>query len=59
MKELPTRIHDDRNGLDGAISPEQAVKLRECLNHIDELNAHRDRIENEIHAISTMWFLPE
>ena len=34
--------------MDGAISPEQAVKLRECLNHIDELNAHRDRIESEI-----------
>ena len=34
--------------MDGAISPEQAVKLRECLNHIDELNVHRDRIESEI-----------
>ena len=34
--------------MDGSISPEQAVKLRECLNHIDELNAHRDRIETEI-----------
>lgn len=38
--------------VDGAISPEQAVKLRECLNHIDELNAHRDRIENEILSIA-------
>lgn len=34
--------------VDGAISPEQAVKLRECLKHIDELNAHKERIEKEV-----------
>lgn len=33
---------------DGVISPEQAVKLRECLKHIDELNAHKNSIEKEI-----------
>lgn len=29
-------------------SPEQAVKLRQCLSHIDELEAHRKEIEQEI-----------
>ena len=37
-----------QDAVDGAISPEQSVKLRECLNHIDELSAHRDNIEKEI-----------
>ena len=43
-----TPIDQIQDAVDGAICPEQAVKLRECLNHIDELNAHRDRIEQEI-----------
>ena len=38
--------------VDGAISREQAVKLRECLDHIDELNAHKARIESEILSVS-------
>ena len=43
-----TPIDVIQDAVDGAISPEQAVKLRECLNHIDELSAHRDNIEKEI-----------
>ncbi len=34
--------------VDGAVSREQAAKLRECLQHIDELNAHKENIEKEI-----------
>ena len=34
--------------VDGAIFHEQAVKLRECLNHIDELELHRKKLEIEI-----------
>ncbi len=34
--------------VDGAISREQAAKLKECLQHIDELNAHKGNIEKEI-----------
>ena len=41
-----------RNTGDGAISPEQAIKLRQCLNHIDELEKHKDEIEREILRIS-------
>ena len=51
-KRCKTPIDVIQAAVDGAISPEQAVKLRECLNHIDELNAHRDRIENEILSIA-------
>ena len=47
-KRCKTPIDQIQAAVDGAISPEQAVKLRECLNHIDELIAHRDRIESEI-----------
>lgn len=44
--------------VDGAVSPEQSVKLRECLDHIDELNAHKSRIEKEIFAV-TEPFAPQ
>ena len=41
-----------QDAVDGAIFPEQAVKLRECLDHIDELIARRERIEKEILSIA-------
>ena len=47
-KRCKTPIDVIQDAVDGAISPEQAVKLRECLNHIDELTAHRNHIEEEI-----------
>ena len=47
-KRCKTSINLIQDAVDGAICPEQAVKLRECLDHIDELNTHRDRIEQEI-----------
>ena len=47
-RRCKTPIDVIQDAVDGAISPEQAVKLRECLNHIDELKAHKDRIEKEI-----------
>ena len=34
--------------VDGVVSRGQAAKLKECLLHIDQLNAHRERIEAEI-----------
>lgn len=43
-----TPISEIQATLDGAISPEQAVKLRQCLTHIDELATHRREIEQEI-----------
>lgn len=41
-------LEEIQAAVDGAISREQAVKLRECLNHIDELTLHRKNIETEI-----------
>ena len=47
-----TPIPEIQAAVDGAISPEQAVKLRQCLSHIDELEAHREKIEQEILRIT-------
>lgn len=41
-------VEDVQAAVDGAISREQAAKLRECLLHIDQLNGHRETIETEI-----------
>ena len=43
--------------VDGAVSPEQAVKLRECLNHINELETHRANIESEILTLTDRYSL--
>ena len=45
-------IEEIQAAVDGAISREQAVKLRECLDHIDEIKHHRELIETEIHRLS-------
>lgn len=47
-----TPVSEIQAAVDGAISPEQAVKLRQCLAHIDELEAHRKDIESEILLIA-------
>ena len=47
-----TPVSEIQAAVDGAISPEQAVKLRQCLVHIDELEAHRKEIESEIFQIA-------
>lgn len=43
-----TPIEEIQAAIDGAISPEQAIKLRQCLAHIDEIEAHKKEIEQEI-----------
>ncbi|HJB08674.1 MAG TPA: IS110 family transposase, partial [Candidatus Enterocloster faecavium] len=47
-----TPVSEIQAAVDGAISPQQAVKLRQCLAHIDELEAHRKEIESEILQIA-------
>jgi transposase len=47
-----TPIAEIQAAVDGAISTEQAVKLRQCLAHIDELEAHRNEIEQVILLIA-------
>ena len=41
-------IEDIQAAVDGSISPEQAVKLLVIMEHIDELNAHKKKIEDEV-----------
>ena len=41
-------IEEIQAAVDGSISREQAVKLRELLKHIDELQVHKQNIEAEI-----------
>ena len=43
-----TPLEEIQAAVDGAISVEQAVKLRQCLDHIDELEKHKTEIEREI-----------
>ena len=43
-RRCKTPIYVIQDAVDSAISPEHAVKLRECLNHIDELSAHKNNI---------------
>jgi len=45
-------IEEIQAAVDGAISREQAAKLKECLQHIDELKAHKENIEKEIFRLA-------
>ena len=50
-----TPIEEIQAAVDGAVSAEQAVKLRQCLNHIDELEKHKSEIEREIFRLSEKY----
>lgn len=50
-----TPIEEIQAAVDGAISHEQAVKLRQCLDHIDELEKHKSKIEQEILRLSDKY----
>ena len=51
-------LEEIQAAVDGAICHEQAVKLRECLNHIDELELHRKNIEAEIMQLAAPYSYP-
>jgi len=51
-KRCKKPIEEIQAAVDGAVSPEQAIKLRQCLDHIDELEKHKKEIEREILRIS-------
>ena len=44
-------VFEIQAAVDGAVCHEQAVKLRLCLDHIDELVSHRTAVEDEINRI--------
>ena len=50
-----TPIEEIQAAVDGAVSREQAVKLRQCLDHIDELEKHKSEIEREIFCLSEKY----
>ena len=50
-----TPIEEIQAAVDGAISKEQAIKLRQCLDHIDELNKHISEVEQEILCLSDKY----
>ncbi|MCC8049316.1 MAG: IS110 family transposase [Clostridiales bacterium] len=54
-KRCKTPIKEIQAAVDGAISPEQAVKLRQCLTHIDELEKHIEQVEQEILRLSDKY----
>lgn len=41
-------VEEVQASVDGAVSREQAAKLKKCLQHIDQLNEHQENIEAEI-----------
>jgi transposase len=47
-KHCKHSIEEIQDAIDGSISQEQAVKLREILSHIDEIIIHKQKIEDEI-----------
>ena len=59
-------IEEIQAAVDGAVSREQAVKLKECLAHIDEIQTHKKSIEEEIlrlaepysHQLSLLQTIP-
>jgi transposase len=48
-------IEEIQAAVDGSVSQEQAVKLREILRHIDEIKAHRQNIEAEIARLAAPY----
>ena len=51
-------LEEIQAAVDGAISREQATKLRECLNHMDEIDLHRKHIETEIMRLAEPYAHP-
>lgn len=54
-RRCKTPIEEIQMAVDGAVCPEQALKLRQCLKHIDELEAHKAEIESEILTIAERY----
>ena len=50
-----TPVEEIQAAVEGFISPEQAVKLRQCLNHTDELEMYLREIKREILRLSDKY----
>ena len=54
-RRCKTPLEEIQAAIDGGISPGQAVKLRQCLDHIDELEKHIDEVQQEILRLSDKY----
>lgn len=54
-RRCKTPINEIQAAVDGTVSKEQAVKLRQCLDHIDELQKHISEVEQEILRLSDKY----
>ena len=54
-RRCKTPIGEIQAAIDGAVSPEQAVKLRQCLDHIDELEMQIEKVQQEILRLSDKY----
>ena len=54
-RRCKTPIPEIQAAVDGFISESQTVKLRQCLDHIDELENHKEEIEREILRLSDSY----
>ena len=50
-------VEEIQAAVDGAVSREQAAKLRECLKHMDELDTHKKNIDKEILRLAQPYSL--
>lgn len=50
-----TPIEEIQAAVDGAMSPAHAVKLRECMSHIDQLESHKHMVEQDIIRLSAPY----
>lgn len=50
-----TPIEEMQATVDDAVSTEQAVKLRQCLEHIDKLEMHKAEMEREFFCLSDKY----
>ena len=51
-------LEEIQAAVDGAVSREQATKLKECLQHIDEIGVHKGNIEQEILRLTEPYSYP-
>ncbi|MGM0341443.1 IS110 family transposase [Enterococcus sp. AZ007] len=47
-----TPIEEIQVAVDGAVSASQAIKLRQCLQHIDEIETHIKELDQEIQVLT-------
>ncbi|MGM0110214.1 hypothetical protein IGI52_000510 [Enterococcus sp. DIV0187] len=50
-----TPIEEIQAAVDGAVSVSQAIKLRQCLQHIDEIETHIKELNQEIQVLTELF----